>query len=657
MKTNSVAETVAAASQSLSQTPNPRLIAFYLTQYHPTAENDLWWGKGFTEWTNVTKAQPLFEGHYQPHLPSDFGFYDLRVRETMHDQIKTAKQYGIDGFCYHYYWFSGKRILNAPLDDMLADPASDMPFCLCWANENWTRRWDAADHEILIAQKYEQDDDLNFIKSLIPFFTDPRYIKVDGAPFLIVYRPQHLPDSKKSIKIWRDYCSSIGIPKIHIVCALTHGNQDYEQYGFDGGVEFPPHNLAGIKSVVENKDLNFNINFAGMVCQYKEIAEFYLNRQYKSSNIFHAVFPSWDNTARTGAKAFITLNGTPSNYQHWLRKTIERTKRSHPDKERLVFINAWNEWAEGCHLEPDRKYGHGFLEATHKAKTEAEANNGTQFLDTSLPEKKSLSNASLIKYVFAVSPNQLKVSHGVGHLPFLAWLVEAMNPNVLVELGTRTDANSFNLMNQIIADSKFEAKSFAYSFDLSEEHFKAVEKYIQKNYSFAKIAQVATSLNVPANDFSDGTVDILHFNDFKSAFQVRELLEKWHLKLSKRAVVLIHNTNWHGADCDVHILWDELKTTVPSFHFLHAHGLSVLLIGAEPFDSLLELDDKDVNNQKWRNTADLFERAGKQLELKAELESLYKDVEAKDFKIKSIEKSKSWQLTMPIRKLIGLFKR
>ena len=344
---------------------NPRLIAFYLTQFHPIPENDRWWGKGFTEWTNVTKAAPLFDGHLQPHLPTDLGFYDLRVRDTRRDQIRLAKEYGIDGFCYHYYWFSGHRLLNQPLDDMLADPKSDMPFCLCWANENWTRRWDAAEHQILIAQKYLANDDLNFIKSLIPFLQDARYIRVDGKPFLIVYRPQHLPDARKTLNIWREYCLSIGLGEIHLCAALTHGNEDYVQYGFDSGVEFPPHNM---KSANSNDRLSFYAPFKGNIFQYATIANSYLNRNYSNSRVFRTVFPSWDNTARTKERALIVLNGVPENYEFWLSSTIDRVMHLDGNREQLVFINAWNEWAEGCHLEPDSWFGHGFLQATRNAK-------------------------------------------------------------------------------------------------------------------------------------------------------------------------------------------------------------------------------------------------------------------------------------------------
>jgi lipopolysaccharide biosynthesis protein len=342
-----------------------RLVAFYLTQFHPTPENDEWWGKGFTEWTNVTKARPLFEGHYQPHLPTDLGFYDLRLRESRHDQIAMARQYGIDAFCYHYYWFSGTRLLHRPLDDMLADPDSDMPFCLCWANENWTRRWDAAEHEVLIAQKYRPEDDLEFIKSLIPFFSDPRYLRVDAAPVLVVYRPQHLPNPKKTLWVWREYCASIGISRLHLVCALTHGNMDYEKYGFDAGVEFPPHQ-PDVPSYSHRVSLNGE--FRGIILDYPDLANLYLDRRYSGANVYRGVFPSWDNAARCGPNSLVVLNGTPRNYERWLGEAVRRTGRDFPDRERLVFINAWNEWAEGCHLEPDRKYGRGFLEATLRVK-------------------------------------------------------------------------------------------------------------------------------------------------------------------------------------------------------------------------------------------------------------------------------------------------
>lgn len=344
---------------------NPRFIAFYLPQFHPIPENDKWWGKGFTEWTNVTKAKPLFSSHYQPHLPTDFGFYDLRVRNTRRDQIHVAKEYGIDGFCYHYYWFSGTRLLNQPLDDMLSDPHSDMPFCLCWANENWTRRWDGAEREILIAQQYLPEDALEFIKSVAPFFADSRYIRINGALLLVVYCPQHISESKRILTIWREYCRTAGYGEIHIAAALIYGNEDYVKYGFDSGVEFPPHN-SKYKNIADT--LPFHEAFQGTVIAYPTIAQTYLDRKYQQANVFRSVIPSWDNTARTGNRAFIVIGGTPENYEYWLAEAIRRTRQDFPGQERLIFINAWNEWAEGCHLEPDRKYGRRYLEATLIAK-------------------------------------------------------------------------------------------------------------------------------------------------------------------------------------------------------------------------------------------------------------------------------------------------
>jgi lipopolysaccharide biosynthesis protein len=338
-----------------------KLIAYYLTQFHPIPENDAWWGKGFTEWTNATKAVPQFRGHYQPHLPTDLGFYDLRLRETQLDQIKLAKEYGIGGFCYYYYWFSGRKILERPLEAMLNDLTLDMPFCLCWANENWSRRWDATDTEVLLAQKYGPDDDLEFIKSLIPYLKDPRYIRYNDAPLILVYRPQHLPDAKKSCAIWREYCAQNGIPKIEVRCAFTHGNWSYEQFGFDGGVEFPPHNMTGRNL---RKYLDWVPDFKGSVFDMTDVGELYLSRDYRSYNAFRGICPSWDNTARRGAMASVGVNGTPENYEFWLSEAVRKTREDYPGQEAFVFINAWNEWAEGCHLEPDRKYQRKFLEVT-----------------------------------------------------------------------------------------------------------------------------------------------------------------------------------------------------------------------------------------------------------------------------------------------------
>ncbi|THF56183.1 glycosyltransferase WbsX family protein [Pseudothauera rhizosphaerae] len=357
-----------APATSSREADEVRLVAFYLPQFHPIPENDEWWGRGFTEWTNVSRAESLFPGHWQPHQPEELGFYDLRLRDTRRRQIRLAKEHGIDAFCYHYYWFSGTRLLHEPLDDMLADPASDMPFCLCWANENWTRRWNGGDQDILIAQKYAQDDAERFIGDIAPFLRDRRYLKVDGKSLLIVYRPQLIPDIRATVAVWRRHAVALGLGDIHLCAALTFDNLDYAQFGFDSGVEFPPHNrtVLGVREVHEL--INFYRSFDGKAMLYHDLANAYLSRDVRGAKIFRGVFPSWDNTARSRNRALIFVNGTPGNYEYWLSATMSRMCAEQVPADRLVFINAWNEWAEGCHLEPDQKYGRAFLEATLRAK-------------------------------------------------------------------------------------------------------------------------------------------------------------------------------------------------------------------------------------------------------------------------------------------------
>jgi lipopolysaccharide biosynthesis protein len=349
-----------------------RFVAFYLPQFHPIPENDAWWGRGFTEWTNVTKAEKLFAEHYQPHLPTELGFYDLRVRDTQRDQAALARRHGIDGFCFHYYWFAGKRLLERPVDEFLADPSCDIGFCLCWANENWTKRWDASDNDILMAQTYSPENDIHFIESLLPFFADPRYLRVDGAPILLVYRPQHIPDAAATALRWRARCREAGIASLHLVACLTHGNENFAQFGYDSGMEFPPHNVhetaPGVWPANLAPQFGTGPDFEGCIWDYADIAQNFVKRDYAGTRIYRCVFPSWDNTARQHRRAFIMQGGTPENYERWLSEAALRTCAERAPAEQLLFINAWNEWAEGCHLEPDRKHGRGFLEATLRVK-------------------------------------------------------------------------------------------------------------------------------------------------------------------------------------------------------------------------------------------------------------------------------------------------
>ena len=336
-----------------------RAIAFYLPQYHPIPENDEWWGKGFTEWTKVSRATPQFAGHYQPHLPADLGFYDLRVPEVREEQAAMARKYGISGFCYYHYWFAGKRLLERPFEEVLKSGEPDFPFCLCWANENWTRSWDGADQQVLIAQRHSPEDDLAFIRDVIPAFRDPRYIRIHGRPLFLVYRVGVLPEPSKTVALWRNECLAAGVGNPYLCIVQTFGSVDPHPFGFDAAVEFPPLNL----NIVQRPTYPFKGNLGF----YEDIIGLSLQRPTPSFTWFRGIIPSWDNTARRGENGMIIHGSRPQLYDQWLSTIVQWTREYRPPGERLIFINAWNEWAEGCHLEPDAFYGHGYLEATRSA--------------------------------------------------------------------------------------------------------------------------------------------------------------------------------------------------------------------------------------------------------------------------------------------------
>lgn len=357
-----------------------KVICFYLPQYHPTQENNQWWGTGFTEWTNVSRATPRFKGHYQPQLPADLGFYDLRLEETRIAQALLASSYGVSGFCYYHYWFAGKLMLERPLVEMLESGKPEFPFCLCWANEKWIRSWDNETQEILIEQKYDSAEHMQHIEWLLPFLKDTRYINIRGMPVLLIYRAEEIPDLASKLVIWREYAAAHGLPGLYMCAVNNYKNtksvQELIGLGFNAVVDFQPNArdfpvrktgnfIRFILPRVANKIIStFKLNLAKMSVtdsfSYARIVDNLAKKTKSTATVFPTAFPSWDNSPRKKVNATVLQNEDPVLFRAML-ETARDQVATHPAEEQIVFINAWNEWAEGCHLEPDLKHGHAFL--------------------------------------------------------------------------------------------------------------------------------------------------------------------------------------------------------------------------------------------------------------------------------------------------------
>lgn len=350
-----------------------RAIALYLPQYHPIPENDAWWGTGFTEWTNARKARPMFPDHYQPHVPADLGYYDLRSPETRAAQAALARAHGIEAFCYYHYWFAGRRLLERPLHDVLESGQPDFPFCICWANQSWSGAWYGSPPRTLIEQRYPgRDDHRRHFEALLPAFSDPRYVRVNGRPIFVIFRPTELPDARKTLDLWRDLAERAGLPPLYIVCEHRDPNFNPHRLGFDASVIV---NVKPRNRFQHPRRLLFNSARAKLarrpnVFPYSDAVRDSITVPIDGINSYPCVIPNWDNTPRSGPKGIVLHGSTPERFRAHFREAVQRVS-DRPQDERIVFIKSWNEWAEGNHLEPDRKWGGAYLRVVRDELSEA----------------------------------------------------------------------------------------------------------------------------------------------------------------------------------------------------------------------------------------------------------------------------------------------
>lgn len=340
----------------------PLTVAFYLPQFHAIPENDEWWGAGFTDWTNVRRARPLFHGHYQPQVPTTpFGEYDLLNEGVMEWQAELARTHDVDAFVFYHYWFNGKRLLDGPVDRFVQG-GIDHGFAICWANENWTRRWDGKEREVLLGQEYTTESPAEVFRSLLPYLRDTRYLRRADALVLLVHRADHLPEPRRFAETWRRLALEHGLGDLWLVASETHAMSP-EELGFDALAEFPPVGDSDLGTALTRLPVGAVGEFRGRMCSYPALAERYRTRAASEFVRHPTVVPRWDNTPRRLENATVYVGSSPRLYGEWLTHARE-TERAIRGNDGLVFINAWNEWAEGAYLEPDDAWGMAYLDVT-----------------------------------------------------------------------------------------------------------------------------------------------------------------------------------------------------------------------------------------------------------------------------------------------------
>ena len=376
-----------------------RVIALYLPQFHPIPENDEWWGPGFTEWNNVVKAKPLFKGHYQPRIPADLGFYDLRLPEVREQQASLAREAGIEGFCYYHYWFgNGKQLLERPFNEVLASGKPDLPFCLCWANHDWTNKtWKKGSSlrrdSMIMKMHYDFDDHVEHFKSLLPAFRDPRYIRVDGKPLFGIWAPRKFPDIERFIELWRKMARENGLGDIHFVGYTENvrktvrneeGKQTYWDVNESGSVYREILNLGfdavlssgmyraqtlckGRLRTVISSFLNNNTPLPiAFRSDYAKTMRHYYVEEDAWENVYPTLMPQWDRTPRAGLQTNPLVDSTPEKFQKTIEEALQLIKTKTPEHQ-ILFLKAWNEWGECNYVEPDQKFGHGYIQAIRNA--------------------------------------------------------------------------------------------------------------------------------------------------------------------------------------------------------------------------------------------------------------------------------------------------